>query len=746
MRAPSLFLIILLLTLTLTAANVSAVGPVFWRVNTRAEVEKGDARGVSIADNGMLTLAPDVAEVYDTKQAYIWSATADAAGNIYLGTGHEGRIFKVDAQGRGSLLYKSAELDVSALAVDRSGNLYAGTSPDGKVYRINTRGATTGAAGREGAGAEAQVFFDPKAKYIWSLAFDAQGRLLVGTGDKGIIYRVTPDGKGAPLVTTTQANITSLEIDRSGNIIAGTDPGGLVLRISPEGRVFTLFDSASREVRDLLVSPNGDLYALALTESAGSGASNAAQPAAVSSTPVSTGDDGVTITITDVQVVDTSSAVAATSSSSGTTSSAGAKSILYRLDPNGAAEAVWESREAAAFALTLAPDGRVLIGTGNKGRIYSVAQRQKPLLLAQSSEAQTARFVRVGDQLYAATSNLGKLYRLGGRTGASGSYTSAVRDAQMVATWGRISWTGEGDIELQTRSGNTATPDSTWSDWSAPLRSRDGQPIPSPPARFIQWRSTLKSGAVAPRLREVTVSYLPRNIAPRITSISILPVGVALQPVPQAPPDPGAEQAGLDPAALGGAVVIPPRRVFQRGAVSLQWTAEDRNGDALEYSLYYRDASGDQYFPLKTELRDNYYTIEPNALPDGRYVFKLMVTDRLANPPDLSLTDDEETEPFEIDNTPPQVTAGKPIVEGSQLTVEFQAQDATSILRRAEYQLDGGAWISVYPVDGIADARSETYRVKVTLPDGRAHALAFRVFDANANVGGAQTLISPGAR
>src|SRR6266508_279590 len=97
--------------------SASAGGPVFWRVNTRAEIEKGDARGVSIADNGALTLAPALIEVFDTKQAYIWSAAADKAGNIYLGSGHEGRVFKVDPSGKGTLLYKTSELDVMALAV-----------------------------------------------------------------------------------------------------------------------------------------------------------------------------------------------------------------------------------------------------------------------------------------------------------------------------------------------------------------------------------------------------------------------------------------------------------------------------------------------------------------------------------------------------------------------------------------------------------------------------------------------------
>ena len=39
----------------------------------------------------------------------------------------------------------------------------------------------------------ASVFFDPKTKYIWSLAVDAQGRLYIGTGDRGEIFEVEPN-------------------------------------------------------------------------------------------------------------------------------------------------------------------------------------------------------------------------------------------------------------------------------------------------------------------------------------------------------------------------------------------------------------------------------------------------------------------------------------------------------------------------------------------------------------------------
>ncbi|MBK7598106.1 MAG: hypothetical protein IPJ07_06105 [Acidobacteria bacterium] len=264
-----LTIITLIAIIAFSIGKAAAGGPIFWRVNTRAEIEKGDAKGISISDSGAITLAPSMLEVFDTKQAYIWSAVADKSGNIYLGTGNEGRIFKVDQGGKGSLLYKSSELSVMAMAVDGQGYLYAGTSPDGKVYRIAPNG-------------DAKVFFEPKSKYIWALAFDPQGRLLVATGDKGTIYRVGPDGAGTILVKTTQTNITSLAVDATGNIFAGADPGGIILRISPAGKAFTLFDSAQREVRDIQIGRNGDLYVLALSDAAGSAGSNAS-PASASS-------------------------------------------------------------------------------------------------------------------------------------------------------------------------------------------------------------------------------------------------------------------------------------------------------------------------------------------------------------------------------------------------------------------------------------------------------------------------------
>src|SRR5690606_11500945 len=107
----------------------------------RADILKGDADGVSIGDDGMLSIAPKLSEVFATGESFILSTARDAAGNTFLGTGPNGKVFRVDATGKGSLLADLAELNVSAIAVAPTGEVFAATMPDGKVYRIDKTGA-----------------------------------------------------------------------------------------------------------------------------------------------------------------------------------------------------------------------------------------------------------------------------------------------------------------------------------------------------------------------------------------------------------------------------------------------------------------------------------------------------------------------------------------------------------------------------------------------------------------------------
>ncbi len=71
---------------------------------------------------------------------YIFAIALDDGGNIFLGTGPDGKIYKLDSLGRKSeLVYDSRDKNILSLAVGRDGWIYAGSDSRGLVYKINPR-------------------------------------------------------------------------------------------------------------------------------------------------------------------------------------------------------------------------------------------------------------------------------------------------------------------------------------------------------------------------------------------------------------------------------------------------------------------------------------------------------------------------------------------------------------------------------------------------------------------------------
>ena len=87
--------------LTISLFGVSAQ---FWEIRTYDDFRKGKLTNLSLTSDDELVLAPVFETLFNTEQTLVWSAVADSKGNIYLGTGHDGKIYKVDRGGAGAMI------------------------------------------------------------------------------------------------------------------------------------------------------------------------------------------------------------------------------------------------------------------------------------------------------------------------------------------------------------------------------------------------------------------------------------------------------------------------------------------------------------------------------------------------------------------------------------------------------------------------------------------------------------------
>ena len=409
-------------------AALTASTPKFFQSATQPDFLKGDVENLTIDSNGQLTLGPATELVYETAAPFLWSMVAQPDGTLFIGTGNEGKVFRVDAQGHGSLFFDSTELEAHALALAPDGGLYVGTSPDGKIYKVDRHGTAT-------------TFFSPEDKYIWALAVDAKGNVFAGTGDKGVVYKVTPDGKGTAFYKTNATHAMALAFDKAGNLLVGTGTPGKVLRIDPEGKAFVILDSPFQEIRALRFDDKGMLYVAALNGRGGSGgASNVSEerPERTSAEPSRQPVPSVSAEITSISIVDVGGVSAPSGGSREDRRTP--KGSVYRIAPDGVWDQLWESRDDSPYDLTFDQNGALVVATGNKGKIYRLeGEPLRPTLVARASAQQVTAFHKdTHGRLYYATANPGKLFRLSSERAARGTYESESRDAQMVATWGAI--------------------------------------------------------------------------------------------------------------------------------------------------------------------------------------------------------------------------------------------------------------------------------------------------------------------
>jgi len=234
-----------------------AVGTRTFELNTLGDLKGGDMTGVSADSNGNLTAGLNLGSTPITDVSSIWSSVVLPDGSVLLGTGSEGKIYRVSG-GQVSLVATTGQMAVSSLAIAFNGDVIAGTFPDGKLFRL-----PAGA----GKGGEAAVFATlPETEDVWGLAFDAKAKALyAATGPEGKLFRIDAGGKAQVHFDSEEPHLVSVAVAEDGSVYAGSNGKALLYKITAPGRATVVHDFEGDDVKAIAIAPSaqgGAVYAI----------------------------------------------------------------------------------------------------------------------------------------------------------------------------------------------------------------------------------------------------------------------------------------------------------------------------------------------------------------------------------------------------------------------------------------------------------------------------------------------------
>lgn len=208
---------------------------------------------------------------FKSEETHARSMTVDKSGNLIVGTEPSGLVLRITPSGEGFVLYEMGKREITAVAAARDGSIYAAgvgaksasTTPfippppppqpaaqPGPATGTITpqRGpaqpppslAPGGATSVTGGSEVYRIHPDGYPEKIWSnsqdivytIGFDRENRVLLGSGNKGYIYRIDSDSLYTALLNAPPTQITALGSGSDGRLYAATGNVGKVYEIA----------------------------------------------------------------------------------------------------------------------------------------------------------------------------------------------------------------------------------------------------------------------------------------------------------------------------------------------------------------------------------------------------------------------------------------------------------------------------------------------------------------------------------
>jgi hypothetical protein len=664
----------------LAASDAHAVGTRTFELDSIDDLSGGDLAGVSVGSDGVVRAGWTLGNVPlpDDAGTTATCALGLADGSVLIGTGpaEGGKVVRI-ANDRASVFADTKESAVTALAVDKTGVVYAATTSN-KMYRLSQ--------------GKAEVFATlPDVDSVLAIAFDVGATALyAATGAGGRVLRVDLSGTSSTYFKTDDPFVASLAVGDDGAVYAGTSGKGLLYRITAPGRATVLYDFPGEDVHAIAIGPGRTVWAL-VNEAVAAATTESSESAPSRHTTGGRTPPGPS---------------AAPHSKPG-------KGSLWRFDGQGRPERLMHHDEFHYVSLALDEHGAPYVGTGAEGRVYTVDDSHMVSLVADTDERQIGALGVVGHTPFAVGSDPAVFHRVVALGGPEAVWTSKALDAGLRAHFGHVSWNGAGALEVSTRTGDTQSPDTTWSAWSKPLAN--GAATPSAPGRFVQVRARL--GDARATISDVKLAFLTENLRAVVTEVIAHPKGITRESKE------GIVQSGGEP----------PKH---ESVLHVTWKVDNPDADELRYRVQFHRENETRWLDATKPdevLTKAEFDWDSSTLPEGKYRVRVDASDEVSNPPGEATRHALVSPPVLVDNTPPVFkTIG---IQGHRLRAEVI--DGLGPIVRVESAIDGQAeWQPLAAADGIFDTADETIDsdISTLLPAGPGpHIVAVRAYDAAGN-------------
>lgn len=661
----------------------------------------GEAKGVAVSSDGTLSLSPPASRYFDAQEGRI-AARAGDAERVALVFAETGRVVVVKDGGKAEEWGNAPKGVPTAVALDGK-SVYVATLAPTALYRFS--------APSKPEKLELPKVDGKDVTQIWALEPTSSG-LLVGTGLPGRLFRYS-DKKYTEIFKPNDTVVRSLALDRHGNIYVGGGTKGVVYRGAQKGGFTALHDSGLDEILEMSVTEDGTVFFVGL-----GGASKDAKGERVA-------EKGKI------------------------------RSQLIRVDSEGFFDALAGSDDEIIYSVTPTGPGRVLVASTSvdkdnpRGRVYAtIAESREVSLVHQSAAAQVIGVLARGKGRYVAVTNEpAGLELIDSGYRREGEVALSVFDGGTPSRFGSVQLEGQQpggtSIAVRLRSGQTATPDDTWSAWTKDLPIGLGSPD-VPAGRFVQAKLVLRSdGSKTPVARRVRIAFSRQNVSPYVGEVTLLAKGVTLTALPtdiQRERTVMINDKGLQELKRIDTLMPPPeggargKQSITPGSLTVAWVAQDPNGDDLKFDLFFKSEGDAEWRLLKADFDDPFYGFAPFGLADGRYQFRVVAKDDPSNPPGKGKHEARESVWFTVDNTPPALSK----LEADKRALRFSATDGLSPIVKAEYSVDGQPMRPLVSTDGILDSAKEQF--EVPLPEGKSgsHSVSVRVEDEGGNAAAGQ--------